>query len=297
MSTFLIFGATGQIGRFLLPRLAATGAQVCAFSRNPPAATQQAAAPQATASHITWIRGNLNATVEALPPVEIICSLGPLDMFADWFERYPGTGTRRVIAFSSMSAESKRESMDADERALARRLTNAETRIASIAQTRGIAWTLFRPTLIYGAGIDRSLAPIARFARRWRILPVPIGANGLRQPVHAADLAQACMAVLDCPAACGKTYALGGGERLRFDAMLRRLRAALPWYTLTLPVPMVALRVALPLFARIGGRGGKVAALQRLRQPLIADNSSAQHDFGFAPRGFIATDAAADASA
>ena len=65
-----------------------------------------------------------------------------------------------------------------------------------VAAERGIACTVFRPTLIYGAGTDRSLAPIARFARRWRVLPVPLGANGLRQPVHARDLAAACVAVL-----------------------------------------------------------------------------------------------------
>ena len=54
------------------------------------------------------------------------------------------------------------------------------------ARDRNVAGTIFRPTLIYGTGRDRSLAPIARFARRWRVLPLPVGARGLRQPVHAA---------------------------------------------------------------------------------------------------------------
>jgi hypothetical protein len=32
------------------------------------------------------------------------------------------------------------------------------------------------------------------------------------------------------------------------------------------------------------------AALRRLREPLIADNSAATRDFGYAPRAFVASD-------
>ena len=138
-------------------------------------------------------------------------------------------------------------------------------------------------------GSDRSLAPIARFARRWRVLPLPIGASGLRQPVHADDLAQAIVATIDCPATFGKTYALGGGERLPFGEMLWRLRGTLPGFVLPLPLPAFALRFAAGVagrsFAQVGG-----GALARLREPLIADHSEAVRDFGYSPRAFIAAD-------
>src|SRR5262249_25471216 len=130
-------------------------------------------------------------------------------------------------------------------------------------------------------GTDRSLAPIARLACRWRLLPVPPGAHGLRQPVHAMDLAAACLAVLERPATHGKTYPVGGGERLSFSNMLWRVRAALPLWVLPLTVPLAALRLLGP----VGG-----AALARLRQPLIADNSDAARDFGYTPRTFQAHD-------
>ena len=105
-----------------------------------------------------------------------------------------------------MSAETKSASPDLAERALAETLRKAEQRLLRSAAARGIACTLLRPTLIYGGGPDRSLVPIARLALRWRVLPIPLGASGLRQPVHAADLAGAVDAVIDCAAARGKVY-------------------------------------------------------------------------------------------
>jgi nucleoside-diphosphate-sugar epimerase len=278
LSTFLVFGATGPVGRVLVPQLLAAGARVLAVSRAPP--PRDAAGPE-------WIEGDLFA--ELAPPaagVDLIVSLGPLDAFAAWFERHAPAGVRRVVALSSMSAHSKQASPDPSERDLALRLRAAEMRLAQAATRRGAGWTVLRPTLIYGDGSDRSLAPIARFMRRWRILPVPLGATGLRQPVHAADLASAILATLERSASIGRIYAVGGGERLRFDALLERLRAAVPGYVLRLPLPMFLLRLALRLH---GGPIG-AAALRRLREPLIADNEAAARDLDYCPRPFIAAD-------
>ena len=279
MPSVLVFGATGVVAQFLLPRLVARGEHVIALSRQPPASEHGD-------DRIEWLRGDLFAEVPPLPAAEIIYSLGPLDAFADWFERAAPAGVHRVIALSSMSAESKQESSDPAERDLAARLRGAEARLLQAAQTRTIACTVFRPTLIYGSGRERSLARIARLALRWRVLPIPYGADGLRQPVHAADLATACLAARENVATFGHTYALGGGERLRFDTLLERLRAALPRWVLPLPVPLWLLRLA----ARFARGASVAAAIARLRVPLVADNATAARDFGYAPRAFTAQD-------
>ena len=274
MSIVLVFGASGSVGRFLLPQLLQQH-RVIAVSRAP------------RADGAGWINGDLNDPHMAWPQAEIAISLGPLDAFAAWLQRYPATTLRRVIALSSMSAESKRDSIDPLERALAERLRAAETMLMGVAAERGVACTLFRPTLIYGAGTDRSLAPIARFARRWRVLPVPLGASGLRQPVHARDLAGACAAVVASSVTFGKIYPIGGGERLRFDAMLIRLRDAVPGFVVLLPLPMVALRLAAR--SRHASRLS-ASAVARLRESLIADNADAARDFGYVPAAFLARD-------
>jgi nucleoside-diphosphate-sugar epimerase len=284
LSTLLIFGASGATGKFLLPRLLAANASVLAVSR---VVRQDAPSPQ-----LRWLTGDLFNAMPPLPAgVEVLVSLGPLDAFATWFEGNPSLQARRVIALSSMSTLSKQASADPAERELAARLQAAEQRLASAASARNIAWTILRPTLIYGDGRDRSLAPIVRFARRWRVMPLPIGADGLRQPVHADDLAVAVVDCVDCAAAVGKTYSLGGGERLRFDELLRRLRCAQRRLIVPLPVPLFILRVAGWMMRRAGGTHAiKAAALRRLREPLVADNSAATRDFGYAPRAFDASD-------
>jgi nucleoside-diphosphate-sugar epimerase len=284
LPSILVIGATGAIGQFLVPRLVESGAKVVGLSR-------QELRAGANPSAIEWLRGDLFGTMPQMPAVDIIFSLGPLDAFATWFTRSANPALTRVIAFSSMSAQSKRASSDPAERELAARLQGAEAQLFGTASAQAIACTVFRPTLIYGSGRDHSLAPIARFAQRWRVLPIPSGASGLRQPVHAADLADACMRVLDCAAARGQTYALGGGERLRFDAMLQRIASGLPKPALALPVPLALVRVA----ARIARGHALDGALARLRLPLIAENNAAARDFGYQPRGFCEQDVLANA--
>jgi nucleoside-diphosphate-sugar epimerase len=262
MPTVLVFGASGAIGRYLLPLLGA----------------HYKVLPVSRVAREGWICGDLNPLAR-YPAADIVISLGPLDAFAAWLARQT-TLPRRLIAVSSMSAQSKRDSPDPAERELAERLRAAEAKLLEIGRASDIDCTIFRPTLIYGAGIDRSLAPIARFVRRWRVLPIPLGARGLRQPVHAQDIARACNAVIDNPATYGKTYALGGGERLTFSAMLRRLRGKQA--ALLIPLPRFLLRAL-----RTGG-GFSSGALSRLNEALIADNEPAMREFGYAPRAFVA---------
>jgi len=287
LSTFIIFGATGATGRFLLPALLGRGARVHAISRRPPVTS---------GLQPDWIRGDLFGAIDRLPAVaDVILSLGPLDAFSAWFDSASIAGVRRVVALSSMSAETKSASPDAAERALAEGLRAAEQRLLRSAASRAVACTLLRPTLIYGRGPDRSLVPIVRFALRWRVLPIPLGASGLRQPVHGADLAGAVDAVVDCAAAHGKIYALGGGERLRFDRMLLRLRAAMPKLVLPVPVPQVMIRAALRMRTSREAGAISAAAVGRVGADLVADNSAAARDFGYAPRAFLAADVVASA--
>jgi nucleoside-diphosphate-sugar epimerase len=277
----LVFGASGAIGRFLLPRLHAAGDQVTAVSRRERGGAVQGA---------RWITGDLDGVLalHGIAPPQVLYSLGPLDAFARWLGRMPPGWQPRVVAVGSMSIDSKRDSPDAAERDVAARLARAEHALAETAAVRGCAWTVLRPTLVYGAGVDRSLTPLVRLAHRWHVFPQLAGADGLRQPVHAADLAKACLAVAGEPASAGRAYATGGGERLAFGDMLARVRASLPWHALSIPLPLAALHAGAVL-ARAAGRPALVGAVARLRQDLVADNAPAQRDFGWSPRAFHPT--------
>jgi nucleoside-diphosphate-sugar epimerase len=277
MPLSLVTGASGAIGRFLLPRLLAAGHDVIALSRTSRACDDP---------RLRWVIGDLDAAMPAFPALDAIFSCGPLDAFARWFTHASLQGHPRVVAFGSMSITSKQDSDDAAERSLVTRLREAEQGLVAAAAARDCAWTVLRPTLIYGAGIDRSLTPLAHFATRWRVFPRLPLACGMRQPVHADDLAAACIAVAGNRHAENRTYALGGGERLAFDTMLERVRASLPVRVLSLPLPVFGVRRIAELAHAVGLPRLNAASLDRLYRDLVADNDPASTDFGWSPRGF-----------
>jgi nucleoside-diphosphate-sugar epimerase len=267
----LVFGASSQIGLFLLPMLVGHGARVLAVSRR----------AQSGPDGMTWLRGELpEQPPRDVAGVEAIVSFGPLDALAAWLERDPAPNLRRVVATSSMSAESKRESPVPEERALAQRLRDAEVALAAACDRRGIAWTVLRPTLIYGAGMDRSLTPLARRAMRTRVFALPPG-RGMRQPVHAQDIALAVIAALQRPESAGRVIPIGGGERLTAAQMFARVRESLAVRTCPLPVPRPAARLAQAVLPGLRG------PLSRLDQDLVADNGELERLLGVHPRGFV----------
>lgn len=278
MGRALVIGASGQIGRALIPRLLGNGHQILALSRIPRTSNQE---------NVEWVCGDVFATMPALPALDVIFSLGPLDGFAQWLACARLEGRPRIVAFGSMSAESKRDSIDPAERALAQTLHRAELVLAGAAAARGIVWTLLRPTMIYGGGLDRSLTPLARLGERMHLFPRLRGATGLRQPVHVDDLADACLAAALPDAATNRSFDLGGGERIAFSQMLERVRGSLNGFVLPVPIPLIAAHAGLAI-ARLHTRWRGIGhgAVSRLRVDLIANDEAAREALAWSPRDF-----------
>lgn len=233
---------------------------------------------------VTWLRGSLEA-MPALPDsVDTLVSVGPLDAFANWL-RTAEVPWRRVVAISSTGRNDKANSPDPRERELAARLAQAESSLLQVGRDRGAAVTILRPTLLYGSGRDRSLSRLVELARRWKFLPLPANASGLRQPVHVADVADAILRCLDVQDTGGRTFDLPGGEALPFLEMVRRTieRHVPTARIITLPVPFfhVAAWATRPFVGTIGQ-----GLLARLAQDQVADASPAHAAFGYAPRRF-----------
>lgn len=223
--------------------------------------------------------------VPPLPPVSAVLSLGPLDLFADWLAQWqPMAGAPFIVALSSMSAVSKAESRHPGERHLAMRMRDAEARMATRCDHLGLPWLVLRPTMLWGVRMDRTLSPLARMAMRWRWMPVP-RAQGQRQPVHVDDVAAAVLACVRRGRVSGRRIECGGGERLSVTDLFQRVRASIPQRTLGIPVPGACLR-SLGSLARFSGLA---AAVGRLNDDLLADNSQLETLLGINPRGFAPT--------
>lgn len=276
-ASVLVTGGSSQIGRCVLRRLATAGAQAYAVGRNRP--------PGLSADR--FVQGDLTEESLDFPDrLDAVVHIAGLWYLPGHIDALFTRGVRRIVCFSTTSIFVKHDSSDAGERDLVARMVNAEKSVTERCAALGIACTILRPTLVYGLGIDRNISRAAVFIRRFRFYPLAGEATGLRQPVHADDLAAAALAVLDTPAAAGKCYEVGGGERLVYREMIGRL-----FDVLGIPRRFVAIPF-LGVFATIAGfvlRRPEVTGemVQRMRRDLVCDNGPAIRDFGYDPRPFL----------
>lgn len=281
---YLVLGASGAIGIWVLPALLSRpGTRVVAVSRH---------APVALHPGLSWVRHDLYAasrTATGALDARHVISAGPLDGLAALAEHAPWRAGTRVAALSSMSLLTKGDSPDPVERASIARLGDAERRLRALARSRHWHLSLLRPTLVWGSGLDRSLTPLVSLARRWGVLPLPSGARGLRQPVHASDLAAALVAATETPAALGATMTLAmpGGEVLPFDRMLARCLAVAAPNARLLRVPDLPARALGALMRHLPGRSRTLAVqLARARADLHVEGPSGWAELGLSPRAF-----------
>jgi len=215
-----------------------------------------------------------------------ICA-APIWVLPDYFDLLKKHRAKRVVVLSSTSQFTKDDSSDPEEQAVARKLTDAEQQVRGWAESHGIEWVILRPTLIYGLGRDKNISEIARFIRRFGFFPLFGKANGLRQPIHAADVAGACLSALQAPCAANRAYNISGGETLSYREMVIRIFSALSLRPRILSVPLWFFGLAISLLRRIPRyRKWSTAMAERMNQDLVFDHSEASRDFGFKPRAF-----------
>jgi len=264
----LIIGANSQIGDFLLPRLLQRGDRLSAWVRRAPI----------KAHPINWIHADVYQYAGA-EPVDALISAGPLDALPRLLELHAPLGLKQVVAFSSMSATAKAGSAQPDERAQALALQTMEGAVFSTAKRLGLSVAILRPTMIYGCGRDRNLSRLRGVAQRARLILLPASANGLRQPVHASDLAHAAIAALD--RRVQGVLELGGAHSLTYREMTERVLRTVPGPVWLQTVPD-AIFSRLMAWTKALDRG----QIERLNVDQCADLGPAARELGFSPRGF-----------
>jgi len=198
-------------------------------------------------------------------------------------------GAKRIVAFSSTSRFSKTFSPEPEERRVAETLARAEGRLVGFTATHDMSFTILRPTLIYDEGHDENISRIAAFIDRRGFFPVCDGAKGLRQPVHARDLAHAALLAVISDKAADKAYDLSGGETLTYHDMVARVFMAKGKRPRILSLPEWLWRAGFWLKDRLrpsGALKSNIHMALRMNSDLVFDHSEAAQDFGYAPSGF-----------
>lgn len=218
-----------------------------------------------------------------------VCA-APIWVLPEYFQMLESYGVRKVVALSSTSRFTKDQSADLEEQQIAKRLADAESQVKCWAEGRGVEWVILRPTLIYGLGRDKNVSEIARFIGRFGFFPLFGKAHGLRQPIHAEDVAAACVSALQTFEASNRAYSISGGETLTYRDMVARVFTALGRPSRLLKVPLWVFRLAVAVLSCIPRcRHWSAAMAERMNNDLVFDHSDAARDFGFMPRGFALT--------
>jgi nucleoside-diphosphate-sugar epimerase len=271
----LVIGATGLVGSYIVEQLVRSGEHPMALSRSP-----------RNAADVDWLRGDLEQpdTLDFPAFTTLYCTANAV-LVADALPRLFSTSLNRLVVFSSTSVLTKQETEVAAERDMIRRLADAEQRIATACEHQGVGWTILRPTLIYGAGRDTNITPLSRLIRRFGFMPLVGGASGLRQPVHAEDLAIGAIAAASSPAAANKIYALAGGETLTYREMIGRIFDGLKLPRRFISVPLFLWRASFVLIKPLYP-SANVAMGTRMMKDMTFDTTPAMRDLGWKPRSF-----------
>lgn len=270
--TVLVTGASSQIGYFALPRLVAAGFRVLALSRK--------SKPEGY-PHLEQVEWQTHVEEDC----DYLLSAGPMELAQKLLAA--GKRYRSAVVFSSSSVISKQESADPTERKQIQNMLGLESEIESMAASRAIKLLILRPTMIYGCGLDTNISRLARWIRRFGVIPVNGKANGLRQPVHADDLASVAVAALLSEQPLPPRLVLAGGSILSYADMVTRIFVALDKPARLLHLPQWQL-ILLVRFIRVFKPGWGINSEMVRRQgiDLAFDDQQARELLAYNPRPF-----------
>lgn len=292
MTTVLVTGGSGFLGRHVLDVLARRQYRISALARSRDAA-------RVVEQHgARAIEGDLDdpASLDAAfasADADVLVNLASLG-----FGQAPAivsaaadVGLTRGVYVSSTAIFT---SLDAPSKPRRRAGEDAVTATA-------LDWTVVRPTMIYGTPGDRNLARLLQVIRKVPVLPVPGGGTRLQQPVHVDDLAEAIVNALERPESIRHAYNLAGPEAITFRTLLEQAGDAVGRHPRLIPVPLGPTIAAMRIYERIvPDPRVKAEQLERLSEDKAFDITEARRALGFDPRPFevgIAAEAALLAAA
>lgn len=205
----LVTGATGTVGREVVPRLAVTGVEVRAAARHP----RMLALPEERVEIMEMdLRDPLDLD-RALDGVEKIFYMSPLDETmvehaALMVERAQAQGVRHMVRVSALGVDSSRKIT----------LGRVHGEVERIIRGAGIEWTFLRPN----AFMQNFITYWGESIRKNNAFFIPQG-QGRVSIIDARDIADVAVAALTESGHSGKVYELTGPDALSNHDVARTL--------------------------------------------------------------------------
>ena len=223
----------------------------------------------------------------AVPDNAIVISLLPLWVLSQLLPRF--VGVQKVIALGSTSRFSKANSSEKSERSTAVHLELAEEILVNWSERSGVDYVLLRSTMIYDGATDQNICRIAKFIRLFGFVPLAAPATGLRQPIHADDVAKAIIGCIGNQEVSRQAFNIAGGEILSYREMVERVFCAMGRRPRLLMLPTGLLRKAFKFASMIGiVRESSFGAsiFQRMNEDLVFETAESVNLLNHNPREF-----------
>src|SRR5690554_3316255 len=299
MSSVLLTGATGFVGRAVLGRLVHNGRAVKAVVRNDGAQLANQVSRvvvSALDASTDWALAlaDINTVIHSAARVHVMNdqSVDPLAEFRKvnvegtlhLARQAAAAGVKRFIFISSIKVNGEGTTpghpytaFDApdpqDPYGVSK--MEAEEGLRRIAQDTGMELVIIRPVLVYGPGVKANFRSMMSWVNRG--IPLPLGAiHNKRSLVSLDNLVDLIVTCIDHPRAANQTFLVSDGEDLSTSEMLRKMAAALGRPARLLPVPATVLEGAAGLL-------GKRGVAQRLCGSLQVDISHTRETLGWSP--------------
>jgi nucleoside-diphosphate-sugar epimerase len=271
----IVFGGTGLVGAHIVRRLVSAGERPLAVSRG-----------RIATEDIDGLVYDLEAPSRLeLPACENLYCTANVQLLAQALPLFEAPVLKRVVAFTTTSIVTKIDGENLAERESARQLVEGERLLIETCRRLGIEWTILRPTLIYDEYHDINVTRLARLIERYGVFPLAGRGGGLRQPVHAEDLAIGAVAVAASPAAANKVYVVAGDDVITYREMVGRIFDGLGKPRRIVSIPLWLWRWAFVALKR-SFPNANTAMGARMGRDMSFDISEARADFAWNPRGF-----------
>lgn len=279
-----IAGATGFIGSNLMAALAERGLRARCLLRSP----EKVCPPgfEAARGDITdreSLRGRLEGVRTVVHLVGIMEEKG-----GRTFERVHVDGTRNLVDEAKRAGAGHffyQSALGADINSWSRYL-KTKAGAENIVRESGIPFTIFRPSLVIGAGdgFTRKLMDIIKSPAPF--IPVPGKGRAKFQPLYVGDWVRCFLGIIDNPEALGKTYELGGPEHLTYNEIVRALAFHMGVRKRLLHIPLGIARFGARVLEKTRFGPATREQLGLLDSDNICETDGVRRDFGFDPVPF-----------
>jgi len=237
-----IIGGSGFVGRAIVRQAAAAGIQVTVACRHPERARElQVNGARMAKVDISSGKGLDEAVAGHDCVINLVGLLFERGRYT--FSASHVKGTENVIAACKRAGISRYLHMSALGAGAVPESSYANTKneAESLVRQSGLNWTIFRPSIIYGAG-DSFFNKFKAMSALAPVMPVIHGGTRF-QPVWVEDVARAFVVSIANPHTESQTYELGGPKQYSFRELLKLLMETLGRHRLLLPVPNFAARI------------------------------------------------------